>query len=164
MSLDNRTFIPNWMLAIIGLTAWSIVLVSCACTYILLSELRFDIANPIEVCEKINNLKPVEICAHFIMATALILRGWWIVGLANFPFLYFHLAQCVEGDYIFHPRRVYYVLAAELVLIKAKLLFFTIVVVCHWLDHVAYIFWLNKRPITKNNTKYNFLWNSQVSQ
>ncbi|AFP65324.1 hypothetical protein CMESO_133 (nucleomorph) [Chroomonas mesostigmatica CCMP1168] len=163
MPLHERTSIPHWALAIIGLFAWAIVLVSCACTYILLNELRFDITNPIEVCEKINNLKPFEICAHFIMAAALMLRGWWVVGLANFPFLYFHLAQCVEGEHIFHPRRVYYVLAAELILIKAKLLFFSIILVCYWLDHAIYIFAMARRPVTKLNTKFNFFWNSQIS-
>lgn len=163
MPLHERTSIPHWLIAIIGLSSWSIVLISITCTYILLQELRYDIHNPIDLCERINHLKPIEILAHFVMSIMLIFRGWWIVGLANFPFLYYHMAQCIEGEHLLEPKRVYYALRAEMVLVKTKVVFFGVILFCYWLDHVLHAFWMVRRPKTKLNTKYNFFWNSQKS-
>jgi hypothetical protein len=163
MPLHERTSLPHWLIAIIGLSSWGIILISCTCTYILLQELRIDYTNPIDLCERINHLKPVEIVAHFIMSIMLIFRGWWVVGLANFPFLYYHTAQCIEGEHLLDPERVYYALRAEMVLVRTKIAFFLFILICHFLDHMFHAFYMVRRPITKINTKFNFFWNSQVS-
>ena len=88
----QRTEIPNWFLEwAIALTT-SIILLCLSYTTKLLRSLVSDTVNPIQVCEKINRLKGPEYVAHVILFFALILRGWWQIGLVNFP-LYFILAK-----------------------------------------------------------------------
>lgn len=103
----QRTEIPNWVLDYIIALTTAIILLCLSYTTKLLRSLASDTVNPIQVCEKINQLKGPEYIAHVVLFLALILRGWWQVGIANFPFLFYNYAQYVGGDYRLDYTKVF---------------------------------------------------------
>jgi hypothetical protein len=124
----QRTEIPNWVLDYIIALTTAIILLCLSYTNKLLRSLTSDTVNPIEVCEKINQLKGPEYIAHVVLFLALILRGWWQVGIANFPFLFYNYAQYVGGDYRLDYTKIFSGLSKELRVVKAQALFFVLIV------------------------------------
>ena len=135
----QRTEIPNWFLErAIALTT-SIILLCLSYTTKLLRSLASDTVNPIQVCEKINRLKGPEYVAHVILFFALILRGWWQIGIANFPFIFYNYAQYVGGEYMLDYTKVFSKLSKELRMAKAQALFFVFIVSGTFLEWATWV-------------------------
>jgi len=124
----QRTVFPNWILnRIVGITT-VLILLCLSYTTRLLRSLASDTVNPIQICEKINRLKGPEYIAHLILFFALILRGWWQVGLLNFPFIFYNYAQYVGGEYRLDYTKVFSRLSKELRIAKAQGTVFVLIV------------------------------------
>jgi hypothetical protein len=88
----QRKKIPNYVLeTIIGLTT-SIMLFCLSYNMILLRSHAMGSIPLQETIEKIRYVFKIKKVAHVILFLALILRGWWYIGLATFP-VYFILAK-----------------------------------------------------------------------
>ena len=136
---QQRTFISNWFLErIIGITTIGILL-CLSYTTKLLRSLASDTVNPIEICEKINRLKGPEYIAHVILFFALILRGWWQVGISNFPFIFYNYAQYLGGEYRLDYTKVFSRLSKELRMAKAQAVLFILVVFGTFLEWVTWV-------------------------
>mmetsp|Transcript_28053 Transcript_28053/g.63422 ORF Transcript_28053/g.63422 Transcript_28053/m.63422 type:complete len:161 (-) Transcript_28053:2183-2665(-) len=125
---EQRTFIPNHILISLGLLGTFSVIICLGYTYKLLQDLNTDTVNPVEVCDKVNHLKIPEYIAHLLLSIAFVLRGWWVVGFLNFPFMFYNFAQWYEGKHQLDPTQIFNVLSRELRVIKAKSAFFLMIV------------------------------------
>jgi hypothetical protein len=135
----QRTEIPNWFLnRVIGCTTIGILL-CLSYTTKLLRSLASDTVNPIEICEKINRLKGPEYVAHVTLFFALILRGWWQIGVANFPFIFYNYAQYIGGDYRLDYTKVFSKLSKELRMANAQALFFVLIVSGTFLEWAIWV-------------------------
>jgi len=56
------------------------------------------------------------------------LRGWWQVGLLNFPFIFYNYAQYVGGEYRLDYTKVFSRLSKELRIAKAQGTVFVLIV------------------------------------
>jgi len=155
----QRTPIPNQFLAIIGFISTSFVLGCLLYSYLLLQELSTDTVNPNEVCEKINSLKTPEYFAHGILSFALVLRGWWIVGLLNFPFIFYNFAQWYDGKHFLVSTLIFSILSQELRIIKAKASFCIILVLYFIWEWIS---WVPPKYL-RMGKGYNVMKNIQVS-
>jgi len=130
----ERTVIPNWILNnIIGITTF-VILLCISYTTRLLRSLASDHVNPIQICEKINRLRGPEYIAHLALFCALILRGWWQVGLLNFPFVFYNCAQYIGGEYQLDYTKIFSRLSKELIIIKAQGNLFVVIIACNILE------------------------------
>jgi hypothetical protein len=120
----QRTAISNGFLNLISYASYLIIMTSLACTRKLLEDLKTDITNPVEIFEKINHLKVPEYLAHFWLAVALILRGNWVLGMANFPFLFFHCTQLFGGSRVLDYKSIFTILHTEKMVTRSKYVFF----------------------------------------
>ena len=135
----ERTVIPNWILNnIIGITTF-VILLCISYTTRLLRSLASDHVNPIQICEKINRLRGPEYIAHLALFCALILRGWWQVGLRNFPFVFYNCAQYIGGEYQLDYTKIFSRLSKELIIIKAQGNLFVVIIACNILE---WLFWV----------------------
>mmetsp|Transcript_19937 Transcript_19937/g.48323 ORF Transcript_19937/g.48323 Transcript_19937/m.48323 type:complete len:161 (-) Transcript_19937:3535-4017(-) len=155
----QRTPVPNQFLAIIGFISTSLVLGCLVYSYLLLQELNTDTVNPIEVCKKINSLKTPEYSAHVILSATLVLRGWWIVGILNFPFIFYNFSQWYEGKHILESTKVFSILSQELRIIKAKASFFILIILYYLWEWIG---WVPPKYV-KMGKGYNVMKNIQVS-
>ena len=124
----QRTFVPNKILSLIG---WSstLVLSFCMCySYKLSKELNTDMANPIEIFQKINSLKLPEYIAHLTLSVVMVLKGNWIIGMMNFPFIFYDFIQWNEFSYIIEPTKLFSSLFHTIKIIKTKVLFFMAII------------------------------------
>lgn len=80
--------IPNHVLERIIAFTTSIILLCLSYIIILLRSHAIGRIPLEEMIEKIAHLFKIKSVAHAILFFALILRGWWYIGLATFP-LYF---------------------------------------------------------------------------
>lgn len=130
----QRTSIPNQLLAFIGYSTMGALVFFIIYTYKLFKDLSTDTVNPGEVCEKINYLRGPEYIAHVVLSITLVLRGWWFIGILNFPFLFYNFAQWYENRHLINPAKVFSILSQEVRVIKIKVLFFTIIAIYNiWL-------------------------------
>ncbi len=135
----QRTEIPNWLLdRIVGIST-TIILLCLSYTNKLLRSLTNDNVDPIQVCEKINRLKGPEYIAHLVLFFALILRGWWQIGIANFPFIFYNYAQYVSGEYRLDYTKVFSKLSKEMQMAKAQALFFVLIVLGTFLEWATWV-------------------------
>mmetsp|Transcript_25807 Transcript_25807/g.51756 ORF Transcript_25807/g.51756 Transcript_25807/m.51756 type:complete len:161 (-) Transcript_25807:2082-2564(-) len=154
----QRTSFPNRFLSAIGFLSTSFVLTCLSYSYKLLCELCTDTVNPVDVCEKINHIKGPEYCAHFILFLALILRGWWVTGILNFPFLFYNFAQWYPGRYLLDSTRVFNTLSQIMWEVKTKTIFFLLVVFYNFWEWVSWV-----PPIYVSKGKgYNKMKNVQI--
>jgi hypothetical protein len=155
----QRTPIPNQFLAIVGFFSTAFIIICLGYSYRLLQDLSTDTVNPVEVCEKINSLKTPEYIAHIILSSILVLRGWWIVGILNFPFIFYNFAQWYEGRHVLESTKVFSILSQELRIIKAKASFFIIIVLYYIWEWITW----SPPPYVKMGRGYNVMKNIQVS-
>jgi hypothetical protein len=156
---EQRTAIPNRLLSIAGIGATITVMTCLGYSYKLLQELSTDTVNPMEVCEKVNQLKAPEYTAHLVLSVVLVLRGWWVVGILNFPFIFYNFAQWYEGRHVLDGARVFPILAQEVRVIKAKASFFMMVVMYYVWE------WITWTPpeYVRLGQGYHVMKNIQVS-
>nr|UXY87697.1 protein cornichon 4 [Cryptomonas curvata]UXY87876.1 ER-derived vesicles protein ERV14 [Cryptomonas curvata] len=155
----QRTSIPNQFLAYIGCLTTAALIFFVTYTYKLFKDLSIDTVNPGEVCEKVNYLRGPEYIAHVVLAIVLVLRGWWFIGILNFPFLFYNFAQWYENRHLVDSTKVFSILSQEIRVIKIKALFFIIIVLYNtWL-------WLVWVPpdYTIRGTSWNIMKSIQVS-
>ena len=155
----QRTSIPNQFLAFIGYLTTAALIFFVTYTYKLFKDLSIDTVNPGEVCEKVNYLRGPEYVAHVVLSIVLVLRGWWFIGLLNFPFLFYNFAQWYENRHLVDSTKVFSILSQEIRVIKIKALFFLIIVLYNiWL-------WLVWVPpdYTIRGTSWNIMKSIQVS-
>ena len=155
----QRTSIPNQFLAFIGGLSISALIFFVTYTYKLFKDLNIDTVNPQEVCEKVNYIRGPEYLAHLILSVVLVLRGWWFIGILNFPFLFYNFAQWYENRHLVDSTKVFSILAQEIRVIKIKALFFiTIVLYNIWL----WVIWVPP-DYTIRGTSWNIMKPIQVS-
>ena len=155
----QRTSIPNQILAFIGCLAIGALVFFVTYTYKLFKDLNMDTVNPREVCEKVNYLRGPEYIAHVILSIVLVLRGWWFIGIMNFPFLFYNFAQWYENRHLVDSSKVFSILSQEIRVIKIKALFFIAIILYNiWL-------WLVWVPpdYTARGTGWNIIKCIQVS-
>lgn len=136
---EQRTFIPNGLLTATGFLCTSLILTCLGYSYSLLAELCTDTVNPVEVCEKINQIKNPEYIAHFFLFIVLVLRGWWVTGILNFPFLFYNFAQWYPGRYLLDPTRVFGTLSQIMWEVKTKTGFFLLVVIYNLWEWISWV-------------------------
>nr|UXY87208.1 protein cornichon 4 [Cryptomonas sp.]UXY87381.1 hypothetical protein 1634Bnrm3_p014 [Cryptomonas sp.]UXY87524.1 hypothetical protein 1634Bnrm3_p157 [Cryptomonas sp.] len=155
----QRTSISNQFLAIIGCSATAALAFSITYTYKLFKDLSTDTVNPVEICEKINYLRGPEYIAHAILSAALVLRGWWFVGILNFPFLFYNFAQWYENRHLIDSTKIFSILSQEIRVVKIKATFFMLIGLYNlWL-------WLIWTPpeYTPRGTSWNIIKPIQIS-
>lgn len=155
----EKTSVPNSLLNAVGSLCFAVVSLSILCTRELLEELKIDVTDPVEVCEKINTLRGLEYACHFVLAAALVLRGWWGVGIANYPFLFYHLAQFLDGQERMRADRLLTTLRQEKIVTRAKLCFFSGVVAYYFLEWALWV----PPPYLKQDEGYHVMAQCQVS-
>jgi hypothetical protein len=155
----QRTSIPNQFLAFIGCITTGALLFFVTYTYKLFKDLSIDTVNPGEVCEKVNYIRGPEYITHVILSIVLVLRGWWFIGILNFPFLFYNFAQWYENRHLVDSSKVFSILSQEIRVIKIKALFFIAIIMYNiWL-------WLVWVPpdYTARGTSWNIMKCIQVS-
>jgi hypothetical protein len=155
----QRTSIPNQFLAFIGYITTAALIFFVTYTYKLFKDLSVDTVNPREICEKVNYLRGPEYISHVVLSMVLVLRGWWFIGILNFPFLFYNFAQWYENRHLVDSTKVFSILSQEIRVIKIKALFFIIIVLYNiWL-------WLVWVPpdYTIRGTSWNIMKCIQVS-
>jgi len=158
---QERSIISNWVLERTIAVTTVIILLCLSYTSKLLRSLGNDTINPIQVCEKINRLKGPEYVAHAILFCALILRGWWQIGIANFPFIFYNCAQYIGGEYLLDYTKIYSKLSNELRMVKAQVLFFVVIVVGTFLEWATWVPPENMGYM--NGTGWHVMKNIQIS-
>ena len=123
---QERSILPDWCLNRVISFTTIIILLCLSYTTKLLRSLTSDSVNPIQICEKINRVKGPEYITHLILFFALIFRGWWQVGLLNFPFIFYNYVQYIGGEYRLDHTKVFSKLSKELRITKAQALFFVL--------------------------------------
>mmetsp|Transcript_9188 Transcript_9188/g.14503 ORF Transcript_9188/g.14503 Transcript_9188/m.14503 type:complete len:161 (+) Transcript_9188:2660-3142(+) len=156
---QQRTAIPNRFLGLVGFLSIMMVMMCLGYSYRLLQELSTDTVNPMEICDKVNQLRGPEYIAHLVLSVALVLRGWWVVGILNFPFIFYNFAQWYEGRYLLNGSRVFAILAQEMRVIKAKASFFMLVVAYYVWEWVTWV----PPDYVQMGQGYNVMKNIQVS-
>jgi len=155
----QRTSIPNQLLTFIGSLMIGALIFFLTYTYKLFKSLNMDIVNPREICEKINYLRGPEYIAHVTLFGVLVLRGWWFIGVLNFPFLFYNFAQWYENRHTIDSTKVFSIISQEVRVIKIKALFFiTIVTYNIWL----WIIWVPPDYVPRG-TGWNIMKSIQVS-
>jgi len=155
----QRTSISNQVLTFIGSLAIGALIFFVTYTYKLFKDLSKDTVNPREICEKVNCLRGPEYLAHLTLSVALVLRGWWFIGILNFPFLFYDFAQWYENRHLVDSTKVFSILSQEIRVIKIKVLFFTVIVLYNvWL----YVIWVPP-DYTPRGTSWNIMKPIQVS-
>jgi hypothetical protein len=106
-------------------------------------------------------LKGPEYVAHLVLFFALILRGWWQIGIANFPFIFYNCAQYIGGDYLLDYTKIYSKLSNELRMVKAQAVFFVVIVVGTFLE---WAIWVPPEPMSyMNGVGWHVMKNIQIS-
>lgn len=154
----QRTSVPNRLLSAIGFLSTSLVLTCLGYSYKLLCELCTDTVNPVEVCEKINQIKAPEYTAHLVLFVALILRGWWVTGILNFPFLFYNFAKWYPGNHLLDSTHVFATLSQVMWEVKTKTVFFLLVVLYNCWEWIS---WVPPEYIPTGKG-YNIMKNIQV--
>ncbi len=155
---QQRTFIPNRILTILGFLSTSFIWTCLGYSYKLLNELCTDTVNPVDVCEKINDIKTPEYTAHLFLFLILNLRGWWVTAALNFPFLFYNFAQWYPGKYFLDSTRVFATLSQVMWEVKTKSAFFFLVVLYNFWEWAS---WVPPDYISKGKG-YNKIRNSQL--
>lgn len=130
----QRTFISNKLLSFVGWTSSLVLSVCMSYSYKLSKELNTDMANPLEIYQKINSLKIPEYSSHLVLSIVMILKGNWIIGLMNFPFIFYDCVQLIEFSHTIEPNKLFSSLFNTIKIIKTKVLFFmTIILYQVWI-------------------------------
>jgi len=135
---QQRSTLSNWFLNRVISCTTVLILLCLSYTTKLLRNLKDDSINPIQICEKINRVKGPGYVAHLILFFGLIFRGWWQVGLLNFPFIFYSYAQYINGEYRLDHTTVFSKLSKELGISKAQAFFFVLIIVGTFIE---WVFW-----------------------
>ncbi|CAB90792.2 ER-derived vesicles protein erv14 [Schizosaccharomyces pombe] len=74
---------------------------------IMFSDLEMDYINPIDLCNKLNDLVMPEIISHTLVTLLLLLGKKWLLFLANLPLLVFHANQVIHKTHILDATEIF---------------------------------------------------------
>jgi len=72
-----------------------------------MSDLESDYINPVDMCNKVNNLVLPEYITQFVLTIVFLLTGNWIEFLLNLPLAIYHILGITKSKYYVDPTTIF---------------------------------------------------------